>query len=133
MHIFLPINLLTPRNAADRKIAPKFIGSCKRDTKIFINHIFFQNVGVKTIYTYTVNCRGILRIEHPRPKHLKRESNPGLLHCTAGEHSMQRAIQRALLTAIRNLGLDYYIAPPPPQAAMSQALDLGLWLGRGYI
>ncbi len=28
--------------------------------------------------------------------------------CTAGEHSMQRAIRTALLTAIRNLGLYYY-------------------------
>jgi hypothetical protein len=28
--------------------------------------------------------------------------------CTAGEHSMQRAIRMALLTAIRNLGLYYY-------------------------
>jgi hypothetical protein len=28
--------------------------------------------------------------------------------CTAGEHSMQRAIRTALLTAIQNLGLYYY-------------------------
>jgi hypothetical protein len=45
--------------------------------------------------------------------------------CTAGEHSMQRAIRMALLTAIRNLGLYYYNSPP---IAMSLALDWGSWL-----
>jgi hypothetical protein len=32
--------------------------------------------------------------------------------CTADEHSMQRAIQTALLTVLRNLNLHYYSSPP---------------------
>jgi hypothetical protein len=53
-------------------------------------------------------CRGLIRatyilcIEHPRLMRLSRESNPGP-PATAGKHSMQRAIQMALLTAIRDL------------------------------
>jgi hypothetical protein len=43
--------------------------------------------------------------------------------CTAGEHSMQRAIRTALLTAIRNLGLYYYGCPPPSRDVASS------WLG----
>ncbi len=40
---------------------------------------------------------------------LSRESNPGT-SCTEGEHSVQIAIRRtALFTAIRNLGLSFYI------------------------
>jgi hypothetical protein len=44
-----------------------------------------------------------------------------MLGCTAGKHSMQRVIRMALITAIRDLALYYYISP---QAAMSQALEL---------
>jgi hypothetical protein len=42
--------------------------------------------------------------------------------CTAGEHSMQRTIRMALLTAIQNLGLYYYSSPPSRDVASS-------WLG----
>ncbi len=58
-------------------------------------------------------CRGLTRatyilcIEHPRPKRLSRESNPGPPALQANT-LMQRAIRTALLTAIRNLGLHYY-------------------------
>jgi hypothetical protein len=61
-------------------------------------------------------CRGltkatyILCIEHPRRRR-DQASRPGIepgTSYTAGEHSMQRAIRTALLTAIRNLGLYYY-------------------------
>jgi hypothetical protein len=48
------------------------------------------------------------------------EIEPGT-SCTAVEHSMQRAIRTAVLTAIRNLALYYYSSHP--KAAMSQALD----------
>jgi hypothetical protein len=47
------------------------------------------------------------------------------ISCTAGEHSMQRAIRTALLT-IRNLGLYYYSSPQG--VMMLQALDWGSWL-----
>ncbi len=42
--------------------------------------------------------------------------------CTAGEHSMQRAIRSVLLTAIRNLSLYYYSSPPSRDVTSS-------WLG----
>jgi hypothetical protein len=75
-------------------------------------------------------CRGLTRttyilcIEHRRKRCLWPGIEPGT-SCTAGEHSMQRAIRTALMTAIRNLYLYYYSSP---QAAMSQALDWGSWL-----
>jgi hypothetical protein len=60
-------------------------------------------------------CRGLTRatyilcIEHPRPKHLSQESNPGPPAMQANTLCKEPF---ELLTAIRNLGLYYYSSPP---------------------
>jgi hypothetical protein len=51
---------------------------------------------------------------HLHPLHRASETDASQLgiepgtSCTAGEHSMQRAIRMKLLTTIRNLSLNYY-------------------------
>ncbi len=89
-------------------------------------------------YSELFKCRGLTRatyilcIEHPRPKHLSRESNPGPPALQANTLCKEPFERRYVLI----FGTSVCTTTAPPQAEMSQPLDWGrvwVWLGCGYI